>query len=291
MPPHFYKARCRLGLLNIPFGSHEFNRGVEEGPDAILSPQFLASLGNPSTDSFDFSNPDKIDKKKYQEIIAKEYSEFATLINQSIKPEETQVVIGGDHSVTFSSFLALSQRVDPKDMAYIQFDSHADIHSFATSPSGNFHGMYVRAFVDDVESEPVQNLVNRKLPPQNMLYIGNHVNEPEEWEYLHKNNIRIISRQDLLKNTEKIHNEIKSFALSKKHLHISFDVDVFDKSLTPATGILVDNGYFPEDVLPILKILSAAPSLSMDLVEVNPQKPGAAPTIALARTLIEAVLQ
>ena len=53
-------------------------------------------------------------------------------------------------------------------------------------------------------------------------------------------------------------------------IHISFDVDVIDKSLVPCTGTLVDYGLL-QDVLRIIQQYSPR-IVSMDIVEYNPIK-------------------
>lgn len=56
------------------------------------------------------------------------------------------ITIGGDCGVDHA---AISRAVSDGDVALVWFDGHADAHSVETSTTGAFHGMVVRALVDD----------------------------------------------------------------------------------------------------------------------------------------------
>jgi arginase family enzyme len=210
------------------------------------------------------------------------------LIQSSLKPDEIQVVVGGDHSVSFSSLLALFSRFNPAEVGYIQFDAHGDIHLYATSPSKNFHGMYVRPFVEAFDLPVIANLVTDFLPAENIIYVGNMDLEPAEQEFFVRNNIRQVDQQEL--RLDKFKLELPIFINKFAHIHINFDIDVMDHSLVTATGIPAEQGLFWEEVAPVLNILKTHSSWSLDLVEVNPQKPGAAETIKVAHQILETLL-
>lgn len=279
---HVYKAQSRLGLINIPHKQTSPNVGVEEGPDGILESWRIDP--NIAIDSYKFSTPEEVDKNTYLNVMAKESNEFASLISQTIQSDEIQLVLGGDHSVSFPSLLALLKRVDPKTVGHIQFDSHTDLHLVRTSPSGNFHGMWLRPLVDGFDNESISRLVKVQLPPKNLLYIGNLDSQPEEINFIKQNGIKTMS-QGMVNQTE-----IQSFISRFTHIHINFDIDIFDPTISPATGTPPEKGFFSYEVFPILTQLSKHPSISIDLVELNPQKLDAKKTITLAQQVLDTLL-
>lgn len=284
---HFFAAYSRLGLINPPHGSDKFNYGVEIAPDFVLNNNFLNNFPNYKFDQFIFSKPEKIVKDHYQKIIAKESLSFANLINQKLQPQETQVVVGGDHSVAFGSVLALLERYKSSDLAYIHFDSHADTSCMADSPSQNFHGQFLRALIDEnFDHQDLRKLKKNSLLAKNTMIIGNL--EDDDFDYIKEAGINYADGKD----QNSIIENIKKIISETKHLHISFDIDVFTKELVSATGTPNHwGGLNKEQIWPILEFIAKHPSISADLVEVNPYKNKAIETTSLAQDVLLTLLK
>jgi arginase len=288
--PHFFKAHCRLGCTNFFFGGKDTYLGVEAGPDAILTDDFLKQLPIPTVSSFTFPNPEEIDRSQFIQIITEYSQQFKNFINKNLTTEQIQIMIGGDHSLAFSSILATLDRLDnPKDLGYIQFDSHGDMNLFSESPTKNFHGMYLRPLIGDFDIPQISRLVDKKILAENMIFIGNLDLDPEEKKFFKKTEIKNISRRDIL-NDQLILNKFKEFIFQFKYLHVSLDVDVFDQTVILATGLPCPNGLMTEDVLPFLEVISKHPNFSFDLVEVNPKKPEAQKAIKLAQKILQTLM-
>lgn len=284
MNPHFYNLRSRLGMINLPHRMEEFNVGVEEGGDSILSNDFLLKFQRPVVDSMTFPMPDDIERKKYFETLVESLQKATDLIEETLQDDEMQVVVGGDHSVAFSSLVALLRRLHSHSVGYIQIDSHPDINTVATSPTGNFHGMWMRPFIGGFDNEQINQLVPHVLKPEQILYVGNLDKDPEEQELIEVKKIQTIS-VDALRNGSAQEN-INKFFESFEHIHLDIDIDGFDRTVAPATGIPAKNGLLYKDVEPILELFRKKEGRSMDLVEVNPQKDKGEKTIKLAQKLI-----
>lgn len=286
MRVHFYKAKSRLGIINPPFGQKDLNFGVEDAPDAILTKEFLKQFDSVVSE-FTFSLPEHINKSKYLDLFAHEASSFKDLINRTLKPQEMQVVIGGDNSVTFSSLLALLERVrDPNKLGYIQFDSHGEMNLYATSPTKNFHGMYLRPFLDSFDIHKIKGLISKKLILKNILFIGDLNLDKEEKVFFNKMGFKNIDRSDVLGRLDLVLKELKEFVSRFDDLHVNFDVDVFNSKEVMATGIPSHKGFVFKDLLPIIKVVSTYKNFSLDLCEVNPKKTGVKETIDIAQKVI-----
>lgn len=163
-------------------------------------------------------------------------------------------------------------------------DSHADLHQPSTSPSGNFHGMWLRPVVDTFEKPVIDKLIPHKLPVKNLMYIGNLDLEPAETDFIADHKILTFSKPHLSKpNFTKT---LEQFIQTKKHIHVSIDIDAFSHNHAPATGMMIKNGLSPQDVFLLLDLIKKHPSISVDLVEVNPTLSGSAQTIHLAQELL-----
>ena len=292
---HFFKAHSRLGMVNVAWRGEDLNLGVEYGPDAILSEEFLDTFSpSPAVSRYTFPLPENINKKDYEKVVAQTSGELADMINDLLTDNEMQVVVGGDHSVALGSVTAVLRKHNPVTTGYIQFDSHADLCTFRLSPTGNFHGMFSRAILDTAfDGQAINALLPKKISPRNVVYIGNLdvANEEnvvdEEKKFLKENNIATINRQQILKQNEAVIEQLGQFVNRYKHIHISFDIDVFDRSIAQATGTPPITGFFEADIWPLLEVISKHPNRSVDLVEVNPEKSGAQATIKLAQKVIK----
>jgi len=161
---HFFKALSRLGMINVPWGENQLNLGVERGPDAILSGNFVARFRpRPTITTYKFPLPEEINKYDYEKVLYESFREFRDVITKNLKTNEIQVVVGGDHSVALASVMAVLERIKPDRIGYIQFDSHTDLCTFTHSPSKNFHGMVSRALLDNkFDSTLLNSLFNEK---------------------------------------------------------------------------------------------------------------------------------
>lgn len=293
MLPHFYAFHSRLGLPHPPYRMKVINTGVEKGPVAILNEDFIAEFSGASgasVDSFEFTLPEKM-TISYQSTIARDMQAAAKLVRSTLRPGETPVVVGGDHSVILAGLLALFERFSPQDVGYIQFDSHADMNTFATSTTGNFHGIYLRVVVGETGSPVIDILVPRKLPFENILFIGNLDLDPEEVRLFKEYTVKKFDKKMLENERELVRKKLSDFVAKFKHIHVSFDIDMFDGSVAPATGIACPDGPLPADIFPLLdSIKNSASSLSMDLVEVNPTRRGAAETVVLGQEVLRRLL-
>lgn len=279
------KSKSRLGLINSPFGGDsDKNIGVETGPEAIVSG--LGLLKNRETIALEFPTPEESSVATYLSDYAKLLGRGQAEILTKISGKELLINFGGDHSVAFMSLAAILKHKGSENVGYIQIDSHTDVHSLDSSPSGNFHGMWMRPFLDNIGEPAIDSLVPTKLHPEKVMYMGNLNCEPAEEEFLNKHNILRISRSEIATNKERI----LAFVKDSHHLHLSIDVDAFDKTIAPGTGIKAENGLFWEDVEFLLNRVHSHASVSVDIVEYNPKKDLNGITLELISKIVSALL-
>jgi len=289
----FFKAHSRMGMKNIPIHGTKLNLGVEFGSNAVLTAKFLSQFKNSTVVEYTCPNPENISPRNFNRTLLREIKSFKKIINKNIKPGQTQVVVGGDHSVAFPSILAILDRLPKnKKLGYIQIDSHGDMNLSADSPTDNWHGMYLRPLIgNDFDIPKINKLITKKLLPQNMIFIGNLDLDEKERQFFESKKIKNITKQDLMKKTKEINNFLNKFIINFDHLHLSIDIDGFNHSIAPATGIPAQNGLLAKNTTPLLKIISKHPDISIDLVEVNPKKPGIKKTTQLAQQLLTTLLK
>jgi arginase len=288
LSPLFFKIKSRIGLRNAPIHQTELNIGVEDGPDAVISEEFLKHFSQSSVYSYKFPKPEDITPSCFNQALAESIVACRNAINEVMRADQTQVVIGGDHSVTFPSVLAVMERMSrSQELGYIQFDSHGDLNLQATSPTDNFHGMYVRALVDHFDIPEIEALAPEKLPTRNLLYVGNLDLDPAEQAFFDERAIKTLMKNDLLERKVQSLSILQHFISQFKHLHITFDLDCLDRRIAPATGIPAADGLELEQITEMFALLSKHLSVSLDVVEVNPRKQGAQQTVQVAQDVIK----
>ncbi len=288
--PHFYKAYSRIGLQNAPHRMDSLNVGVEEGSSAIASEDFLKQFPKRRIDEYRFTSPEKIKAEIFNQTFLREMLEFEKLITGTLSISETKVVLGGEHSVSFASILNSFKRHDPKKIGYIHFDSHPDANLWSESPTHNWHGMYLRPFLTKFDLPEIEELVPNKLDPHNVLYIGNLDQDFGERQMIESLGIRNINLEIAKTKRLEVPALIEEILGRVEFLHVNFDIDVFDRTVAPATSIPTQGGFFEEDIFLIIGMLKRFPQFALDLTEVNPQKEGGEETVKLAQKVLSAIL-
>ena len=255
--PHFYRLSSRLGMINPPWKQTSgLNIGVEDGANAVLSDSFVKEFPGSGLESYTFPLPESFPKTQTNQVIAEHSQQAITLINSTIRKEETQIVAGGDHSVSLASIAALTQRYNPSTIGIIRIDSHPDMLNESTTTTDNFHGMWFRPFLELYDQPQIEAVAGgRRVGGEQVMMIGNLDPEPEESAVLDRFGIKQFSVEEMRNNSEALQQYISAFFAKYSHIHLNVDIDGFDKSVAPATGLPAEHGLLPTDLTFLFKEL------------------------------------
>ena len=107
------------------------------------------------------------------------------------------------------------------DLAVLWFDAHPDLNTPASSPSGHFHGMVLRALLGD--GDPVlSEMVPRPLSPSQVTLAGVRDLDKPEVEYASAECIPIISAENL-KDSDALTRAVARSESSSLYVHIDLD--------------------------------------------------------------------
>ncbi|MDH5533000.1 MAG: arginase family protein [Candidatus Pacebacteria bacterium] len=272
----FVILASNLGIKFAPHGHTVLNNGVTEGGSAISK-----EITTPSDEvlQISFSKIADTNNQQYLKNIFDQYQQATNQILKHWNKKVPLVCLGGDHSVAYISLSAVIQKYGQENVCLIMFDSHADLHLPTTSPSSNFHGMWLRSLI---------NSLNDSDFTKQIKFVGNLITQETENKYIDQKNIEVYSSDDISPNMAKsLLNWSKKFA----HLHISFDIDVFMESLVSATGTPNKNGLSKAQVLTVLNEIKKHQSISLDIVELNPQKSGAKKSLELINNVYNSIFK
>ena len=245
---------------------------------ANLGPKELSKDLNIKTYDIDKDNitksKDKLDLKKNLDSVnnftKKVFDKELEILNNNDFP----LLIGGDHSAVIGSALASQKYHD--NLGIIWIDAHGDYNTFASTHSGNLHGLPLAA-ITGYDCDLLTNFITDKfINPKNAVIVGARSIDPWEIGNLEDAGVTIFTTQDIHeKGVKYIMDEAFKIALNNtKGIHVSYDIDVIDPNLAPGVSIPEVNGINIGEANEIMDYLvNTKESIkSMDLVEYNPTR-------------------
>lgn len=267
-----------ITLLRVPLWYGCERRGVEMAP-ALLSEALKASEYKQNiVEEIDIPIPEiqadsSIDiHTQYINPVVEVSKRLASIVAQQLEQGRLVLTIGGDHAIGLGT-VSGSLKQD-ENVGVIWFDAHGDMNTEATSPTRHIHGMPTAALMGLCGSK-LNEVANPHLKPENIFWVGARSMDEGEREITKKLHLNIYP-------TKHIHNvgmkAIMQYIREKmeqqgiQRVHLSFDVDAFDPTIFPATGVPVPNGLWMDDFEEFVALLPTLPELcAIDMVEYNAQ--------------------
>jgi len=232
-------------------------------------------------------------KNEYAKRIAGIYTVVEKLAKEVQKaveaPNTFPIVLLGDHSSSMGTVAGVKMAFPEKRLGVIWIDAHADIHSPYTTPSGNMHGMPVAAMLDednlsnrinDPDDEAIEYWeklkslggIRPKILPSDLIYVGMRDMEMQESAIIKKLNIRNYTVSEMrAKGVERAAVEVLNYLDKCDIIHISFDVDCMDPSISRGTGTPTKNGITEREAGNFIsRLLYSKKIASFEIAEINP---------------------
>lgn len=240
-----------MNIIKIPYGEGGLGKtlGSKDGPNAIVeeleSTYLSEDLLNPS---FEISNVNILKNN-----ISKNHERIYNKIKESKGPT---VILGGDHSITYSTFKAFAER--NSDAGIIIFDAHPDLAPPTDVPS---HEDYLTKLIED-------NIVD----PNKVILVGIRNIADIERDFIKKHGIKsFTSKQISLNGIENVCDEMMRYAKNWKSTYLSIDIDFLDPSVAPGTNHLEAGGFQTRELLYLIHRLRFLRTIKMaDIVEIDP---------------------
>ncbi|CAG0882576.1 unnamed protein product [Cyprideis torosa] len=280
-PPDFSVSLCEVvpppssasvGIIDAKIWQGQEERGVEDGPREIRRLGIIDKIEDLGHEVNDYGAVDAGDESfgKEQQAKYRQYYEFTerlkSMVEKSVEENNFTVVLGGDHSLVYGA-VSGSQ---PKGLIYV--DAHSDINTPMTSCSDNIHGMPVAFLIKELaEYIPYHG---QRVPPclnaNQVAYIALRDVDPLERTILDEFNIRTydMSAVDRL-GIDAVVAEILEL-LGDTDLHLSFDLDSLEPSITPCVGTPVLGGLTLREGIRIFELFKDK-IIALDINEFNPR--------------------
>ncbi|WP_426381756.1 arginase [Mammaliicoccus lentus] len=273
----------RIEIIGAPTAFGQRKLGVNFGPDALRYAgliERIEDIGHEVIDKGNVQSP-VLDMKKYkseqkglrnlEEVIAFSNNLYES-VNETVEKGHFPLILGGDHSLSIGSIAGISKHYE--NLGVIWYDAHGDLNTLESSPSGNIHGMPLRALIGEGD-EALTNIggYKNKVKPENVVLIGMRDLDEGEKKYIKEAGILTYTMADIdrLGMGQVISETIEYLKDKTEGIHLSLDVDALDPVETPGTGTIVPGGAtYRESHLAMEMLHESKLIVSADLVEVNP---------------------
>ncbi len=268
-----------LRVFGVPMDLGQRRRGVDMGPSAIRYAGLnsrLERLGRIVRDSGNISAPvvEQIDRTEADGLMhnADAVGTVCRAVHERmhtvIAAGEIGIFLGGDHSISIGTVSAALSR--PGRLGVLWIDAHGDFNTPQTSPSGNIHGMVVAALMG--LCPPELTIGDRRLQPDQIVYIGVRDLDDEEKQALKRAGIRIFTMREIdERGMASVMRDALQILSDCQHLHVSLDMDSLEPQIAPGVGTPVPGGLTYREAHLCMEMLADDGRVcSLDVVEVNP---------------------
>lgn len=219
----------------------------------------------------------------------------ARFVRAALDDGRLALVLGGDHALSIGSIAGAAAACDRLGVLWI--DTHPDLNTAATTPSGKIHGMSMalalghgdRALATIAGAAP-------KVRPADVTMIGLRDLDPGEEAFLAREPVRAYPMAAIdgiggfVATVARAADELAASGVDA--VHLSFDLDVLDPSCFTATSTPVPGGLIVREALAGLRLLRdhPLPVRSVDWVELNPLLDTRGASTEVALRLLKALL-
>lgn len=241
-----------MKIIKIPFSAGSIGKNI----DCNLAPDALVNGLRSANAAESGINPSfSVDEVKVEQTNISETQE--NIFRKISGLNEKAIILGGDHSITFPSFKAFSEK--NKNSCLVVFDAHPDCDEEAGIAT---HDTYVR------------NLIKDGIKPSHIILIGIRSFGANEMDFLRQNKVNFFSMKQLFdqgikESCDLIMEQLRQF----DSLYLSVDIDVVDPAFAPGTGYCEPGGLSSRELIYFLQRLNFLKNIKLfDLVEINPKK-------------------
>ena len=269
-----------IAIIGVPMDLGADRRGVDMGPSAIRCAGLerrLTQLGYRVHDQGDLvvrRQPAAAGtgKLKYVDEIAKVNAELCLAVETAQQAGRFPLVLGGDHSIAIGTLAGM--RRHHETLGVIWLDSHGDVNTAATSPSGNIHGMSLAVALGF--GDPRLTAVGGGAPalrPEHVAIVGARSLDAGERAFLRQQGILVLTMHEIdrLGMTRVMEQAIDHVSRDTSGIHLSLDLDGLDPTAAPGVGTPVPGGLTCRESYLAMELLCESGRLvSAEFVEVNP---------------------
>ncbi len=204
------------------------------------------------------------------------------------------LVVGGDHSCAIGTWSGVHHALaSTGPIGLIWIDAHMDSHTFATTPSGQIHGMPLAALLGHGEAALTAiDGPEAKLRPEHVCLIGVRSFEAGEAALLQRLGVRVFGMTEIRRRgLAAVFDEALTIVRhGTAGFGVSVDLDALDPEEEPGVGSPVPGGLHRDELAAALSRLRDDPAfVAMEIAEYNPRRDRRHTTANAAGALLDAI--
>ena len=191
---------------------------------------------------------------------------------EAIQGGQFPIVIGGDHTSAIGFHTGLA-RVHG-ETGILWADTHPDLNTPESSPSGNIHGMVLAGLLGKGSKKMIATTAACQTRQEHVAMVGVRAIDKGEQKWLDEGTIHCMTMDDVREEglAQCMHNAVSTANKAKSGFGLTIDIDVIDPSQAPFVATPVAGGLDADE---LANVLSALPNkdrlLGMEVVEFTPQ--------------------
>jgi len=281
----FAVGNSNIGVIGVPFYRGQPQPGVAQAPQKLRDAGILTKLEDMGYSIEDFGDiqfeqmlvDSPSNNVKYPRTVGSATKKIAEKVANIVSQDKVALSLGGDHSMTLGTLYGHAQV--NRDLKVVWVDAHADINPPLASMSGNIHGMVLSFLIhelqDFVPKVPGLEWVKPIISAKDIAYIGLRDIDAAERYIIEKLGIACYTTHDIDRHGIDYVMEHAIEAVNpglKCPMHVSYDIDSLDPTVSPSTGTPVPGGLSIREGMYVAEELALTGKVTaIDLVEVNPE--------------------
>jgi arginase len=274
-----------VDIIGVPLDLGANRRGVDMGPSAFRIADVGSRIRALGYQVHDCGNipvpiPETIGIEDSRARYAREIGEACESLYQkardSLLAGHLPLSLGGDHSLAAGSIAGTAAALQKRSRALglLWVDAHADMNTPESTASGNVHGMPLAAVLGKGPPELVDiGGFSPKVDSKRCAVVGLRNLDEREKGLVRQSGVRAYTMKDIdLRGMAAVMREALDLTCADgAALHVSFDMDGVDPTISPGVGTPVRGGLSYREAHLLMEMVADSQCLvALDVVEVNP---------------------
>jgi arginase len=226
-----------------------------------------------------------------ESCIVKHTSLVSDAVCAAISDGKFPVVIGGDHTTAIGLYSGMARACG--QVGVVWMDTHPDLNTPETTPSGNVHGMVLAGVLGRGSEAMVHATQDCKTIDTHVAMVGVRSIDSGEQRWLDEGNINCMKMSQVRDRGLDVclADAVDTANQAESGYGLTIDLDVIDPTQAPYVATAVDGGINAEELAFVLKSIPRPERLlGMEVTEFTPRnEQDAQPACNLVATLVNAV--
>ena len=183
-----------------------------------------------------------------EQVIMEHANRVSDAVVNAIQDGFFPVIIGGDHTSALGFHTGLARAHGETGIIYV--DTHPDLNTFETSPSGNIHGMVLAGLLGR-GSEPMCRATSAcQTRDEHVAMVGVRDIDDGEQIWLDEGKIHCMTMDEVHERGlgTCMNDAVRTANQAPEGFGLTIDIDVLDPSQAPFVATPVEDGIFVDDL-------------------------------------------